>query len=69
MVPKDEERDIITFYLQGLSVSEISDRSGISDKSIYYLLKKNGVVLRRRSGIGKILGQEQEEDIAHRQFK
>src|SRR5713226_5748131 len=63
MVPKDEERDIITLYLQGLNVSEISDRSGISDKSIYYLHKKNGVVLRRRSGIGKILGQEQEKDI------
>jgi Mor family transcriptional regulator len=61
--PKDEERDIISLYQRGLSVPELSNRYGISDKSIYYMLKKNGVTLRRRSGIGKILSQAQEEDI------
>ena len=34
-----------------------------ASKSIYYMLKKNGIVLRRRSGIGKILSPAQEEDI------
>src|SRR5712691_9807518 len=60
---KDKERDITAFYQQGFSVPELSHRYGISDKSIYYILKKNGVTLRRRSGIGKILSQAQEEDI------
>src|SRR5260370_4667688 len=60
---KDKERDIIAFYQQGLSVPELSHRYGISDKSIYYMLKKNGIILRRRSGIGKILSQAKEEDI------
>jgi Mor family transcriptional regulator len=60
---KDKERDIIAFYQQGLSVPALSNQYGISDKSIYYILKKNGITLRRRSGIGKILTQAQEEYI------
>ena len=63
MPDKDKERDIIASYQQGLSVPELSGRYGISDKSIYYIFKKHGVILRRRSGIGKILSQAQEEDI------
>lgn len=63
MVPKDKERDIVAFYQQGLSVPELSNLYGISDKSIYYIFKKNSIILRRRSGVGKILSQAQEEDI------
>jgi Mor family transcriptional regulator len=63
MIPKDKERDIVAFYQQGLSVPELSDLYGISDKSIYYIFKKNSIILRRRSGVGKILSQAQEEDI------
>ena len=34
MASKDEERDIIVFYQQGLSVPELSNRYGISDKRL-----------------------------------
>jgi len=63
MIPKDKEGEIIALYQQGISVPELSDRSGITDKSIYYLLKKNGILLRPRIGIGAILSMEQEEEI------
>lgn len=63
MAPKDEERDIIAFYQQGFSVPELSHLYGISDKSIYYIFKKQGVTLRRRSGIGKKISLAQEEVI------
>ncbi len=65
MLDKDKERDIIAFYQQGLRVSALSIRFGISDKSIYRIFKKNGITLtrRRRRGKGKRLTQAQKEDI------
>ncbi len=65
MLDKDQERDIIAFYQQGLSVSALSIRFGINNKSIYRMFKKNGITLtpRRRRGRGKRLSQAQKEDI------
>jgi predicted DNA-binding protein YlxM (UPF0122 family) len=63
MAPKNEEKEIIALYQQGLSVPEMVNLHGISDKRIYYIFKKNNITLRPRSGIGKLLSQAQEEDI------
>jgi Mor family transcriptional regulator len=63
MAATDEETDIIASYQQGLSVPVLADRYEVSDKHIYYLLKKRGITLRRRSGVGKVLNQAQEAEM------
>ncbi|MGO8949289.1 MAG: LAGLIDADG family homing endonuclease [Ktedonobacterales bacterium] len=63
MARNDEERDLIAVYQQGMSVPELASRYGIHDKRIYYVLKKSGITLRPRSGVGKVLSQEQEESL------
>jgi Mor family transcriptional regulator len=61
---RSEEDQIITgLYLQGWSVPDVSARYGITDKRIYYVLKKYGIALRPRVGVGKVLSAAQEADI------
>lgn len=52
---------IITSYEAGMSVPDISSQYGITETRIYYVLKSNGIMLRPRSGIGKVLSSEQED--------
>ena len=64
MAFQDTERDIIALYQRGLSVPEMATRCAVSDKRIYYVLQKNGVTLRPRGGVGKVLRLAQEAEIA-----
>jgi Mor family transcriptional regulator len=59
----DEEHLITTNYLCGWSVPDLSVQYGITDKRIYYVLKKHGIALRPRSGVGNVLSAAQEDDI------
>jgi Mor family transcriptional regulator len=59
----EEEQAITAQYVQGLSVPELSAQCGMTDKRIYYVLKKHGITLRPRGGIGKVLSAAQEDEI------
>jgi Mor family transcriptional regulator len=59
----EAEQVITALYLQGWSVPDLAARYSITDKRIYYVLKKGGIALRPRVGIGKVLSVAQEDDI------
>src|SRR5258708_1220806 len=63
MVRSDNERDVIALYRPAMTVPDISALRGLTDKRIYYILKKHDVPLRPRRGVGKVLSAAQEAEI------
>jgi transposase-like protein len=56
----DQRREIATLYAEGaLSTSEISNRYGIAESSLYRIVQRHGVALRGRSARSKLPSRQQ----------